>query len=63
MLAALSRLALEHPEIAEVDVNPLFAGPSGVAAADALIVLRSAERLTEQVHEPMRVIERKGWSE
>jgi acyl-CoA synthetase (NDP forming) len=48
VLAALSRLALEHPEIAEVDVNPLFAGPSGVAAADALVVLRSADLLTEQ---------------
>ena len=40
VVAALSRLALEHPEIEEVDINPLFAGPSGAAAADALVVLR-----------------------
>jgi acetate---CoA ligase (ADP-forming) len=39
VLAALSHLALEHPEIEEVDVNPLFAGPDGVVAADALVVL------------------------
>jgi acyl-CoA synthetase (NDP forming) len=39
VLARLARLALDHPEIEEVDVNPLFAGPAGVAAADALVVL------------------------
>ena len=27
VVAALARLALDHPEIAEVDVNPLFVGP------------------------------------
>ena len=39
VIMALSRLALDHPEIEEVDVNPLFAAPTGVAAADALVVL------------------------
>ena len=39
-LMGLSRLALEHPEVAEVDINPLLAGPDGrVAAVDALVVL------------------------
>jgi acyl-CoA synthetase (NDP forming) len=39
VVAALSHLALEHPEVMEVDVNPLFAGRDGAVAADALVVL------------------------
>jgi acetyltransferase len=40
-VAALARLAVEHPEIAEVDVNPMFVGRDGTAAADALVVLHA----------------------
>jgi acyl-CoA synthetase (NDP forming) len=40
-LAALSRFAWANREqVQEVDLNPLFVLPSGVAAADALVVLR-----------------------
>ena len=37
--AALSRLAADHPEIAEVEVNPLLALPEGVIGLDARVVL------------------------
>lgn len=40
-VAVLARLAVEHPEIAEVDVNPMFVGRDGAAAADALVVLHA----------------------
>jgi len=39
VLVSLSRMAIDHPEIEEVDVNPLFANRDGVMAADALVVL------------------------
>jgi acetate---CoA ligase (ADP-forming) len=37
----LARLATEHPEVREVDVNPIFVSRDGTAAADALVVLGS----------------------
>jgi acyl-CoA synthetase (NDP forming) len=40
VVTKLSLLAMDHPEIEEVDVNPLFAGAEGVMAADALIILQ-----------------------
>jgi acyl-CoA synthetase (NDP forming) len=43
VVGRLSRLALEHPEVLEVDVNPLFAWPGGVAAGDALVIVRRDE--------------------
>ncbi len=40
-LLGLSRLAMEYPEIAEIDINPLMAMPTGeVNAVDALVVVR-----------------------
>ncbi len=40
ILLALSRLAEEHPEIKEVDINPILITPEGgVVAVDALVVL------------------------
>ena len=37
--AALSRVAAEHPEIAEVEINPLLVLPDGALGLDARIVL------------------------
>ena len=40
VLVGLSRLGMEHPEVREVDINPLLAGPDGrVTAVDALVIV------------------------
>ena len=38
-LVTLGRIALDHPQIAEIDVNPLILAVDGVIAVDALVVL------------------------
>lgn len=38
-LAVLGRLALDHPEIAEIDVNPMILTTNGAVAVDALVVV------------------------
>ncbi len=38
-LVALGRLATDHPEVVEVDVNPLVIGADGAIAVDALVVV------------------------
>jgi len=40
LLTALSRLGLAHPEIAELDLNPVFVFEQGALIADARILLR-----------------------
>jgi succinyl-CoA synthetase beta subunit len=37
-LAALTRVTAEHPELAEVEVNPLLVLPQGAIALDARAV-------------------------
>jgi hypothetical protein len=36
---AVGRIALEHPDIAEIDINPLIVRGSKPVAVDALVVL------------------------
>ena len=38
-LVALARLAVDHPEVVEVDVNPLILGADGATAVDALVIV------------------------
>ena len=39
ILLAVARLAADHPEIAEIDVNPLLVAGTHLVAADALVIL------------------------
>jgi len=39
LLVGLGRLGLERPDVVEVDLNPVVAGPDGAVAVDALVVL------------------------
>ena len=41
-VVAVSRLVAEHPEIVEVDVNPLLVSPERAVALDCLIVLKES---------------------
>jgi alpha-mannosidase len=41
-LAALSQVAAEHPEIAEIEVNPLLVRPRSAVGLDARVVLAGA---------------------
>ncbi|MEM2926948.1 MAG: acetate--CoA ligase family protein [Candidatus Bathyarchaeia archaeon] len=45
-IQGVSRLIMEHPEIDQVDLNPVIAYPKGCKAVDARIVLRSSDKLS-----------------
>ncbi|MCC0014700.1 MAG: bifunctional acetate--CoA ligase family protein/GNAT family N-acetyltransferase [Rhodobiaceae bacterium] len=55
VLLRISDLVCEFPEIEELDINPLFAGPDGVVAVDARIrVARPPARMGR--HEHMAIV-------
>ena len=43
VLIALSRIAAEHAEVTEIDINPLLCDPQGVIAVDCRVRVRAAE--------------------
>lgn len=47
VIASVGQLMLAHPEIVELDINPLLCRPDGVTALDALVVL--TEHATPQI--------------
>ena len=44
VLVRISQLACNHPEIQEIDLNPIFAGTSGASVIDARFLLSFAGR-------------------
>jgi acetyltransferase len=42
-LVALSRLALDRPEVDEVDINPFILADDGAVAVDALVVVKEQQ--------------------
>jgi hypothetical protein len=50
LVATLSRLAAAHPEIAEIECNPVAAGPDGAVCLDARIMLAPGGRAEADVH-------------
>jgi len=43
ILIRVAQLAVDHPEIRELDINPLFAGATGVMAVDARLRVAAAQ--------------------
>jgi acyl-CoA synthetase (NDP forming) len=52
----LSVLVTEHPEILEVDLNPVIAGERGAVAADARIILGEPRRVAETVYSSDEIV-------
>jgi acetyltransferase len=52
LLVRFSQLVVEHPWIAEIDINPLLASPQGLLALDARIVLHSTTTKPEELPKP-----------
>lgn len=52
ILVRFSRLVVEHPAIAEIDVNPLLASPEQLIALDARVVIHPPEVTDEGLPRP-----------
>ncbi|GAA2593580.1 acetate--CoA ligase family protein [Streptomyces axinellae] len=66
LIVSVSRLAYDFPEIAEIDLNPVFASARGVVAADIRILLAEGEPVRrrqwskEEIRTSMRRLMRPG---
>jgi acetyltransferase len=52
VLVRFSRLVVEHPRIAELDINPLLASSEGIVALDARVVLHAPDRSDADLPRP-----------
>ncbi len=52
LLVRFSQLVVEHPRIAEIDINPLLASPERLLALDARVVLHDPALPDEQLPKP-----------
>ena len=41
LISALSNLAVEHPEVQEIDLNPVMATPEGASVVDARMMVEN----------------------
>ncbi|MGH3323506.1 MAG: acetate--CoA ligase family protein [Streptomyces sp.] len=55
VIVAVSRLAHDFPELAEVDLNPVFASPGGAIAADIRILLTDEEPRERRRYTPEEI--------
>jgi acyl-CoA synthetase (NDP forming) len=46
LLVRVSELVVSHPEVEEMDLNPVFVYEKGAVVADARVALRTAERVS-----------------
>ena len=54
LVAAAARFLVDNPDALEVDLNPVIAGPDGVVAVDALIVVGGRGRIGNAVSDVPR---------
>lgn len=52
LLVQFSLLVMDHPRIREIDINPLLAGPDGIIAVDARVILFPPEVSDAQLPHP-----------
>ncbi len=52
LLVQFSLLVIEHPRIREIDINPLLAGPDGIIAVDARVIIFPPETSDAQLPRP-----------